>query len=640
MCLASLFLACEGTIGSEVPPEEPGSTPSTGNSGGSSNTGVVGIPNLGAGGAGGSGTVGSGGGSGVGGSVGIGGSAGAGGSGGAGSIPPPEPRFECASGTFLRDEPLRRLTREQFVFTVTDLVTKMAGAQAAQVMAQVNPLFGSIVPDQYTSPRNKGKDGYRRADQTLTQIQMDAQYALALKIGQELTNSPTRITALFGTCATDAVATNDVTCVDAFLRNWGAKILRTPLSADDVTFYRQALRGTVASREALADVIALLFASPRIFFLVEEAGTAPGAGAALKPYELAARLSYHLWNQPPDDALIASAASGELATAAGYEKQVDRLLADPRAESPMTQFFDEWFRLHETPDLAAGVANPSYKDYRAMLGTDIPTAASRQGMIDDVLGLTRHVYGNGLPPRELLTNRASFTRDTFVSKIYGVAPWNGTSAAPLPPSPARVGLITRPAFVASGSYSTGAIRKGARIRMDLLCDPLGEAPPDALDLAAAVKPTGPTTGRELAELQTKNAPCSSCHVALNALGFATENFDGIGRERTSEKIFDENGTLLADRPLNTVVTPRVVLSDARAVTGAGGVVEHMVQSRKFESCMVAQYFRFTFSKVVENPSTDGCFLSRLEQLSQSGASLKNVMRAFVTADEFKRRVQP
>lgn len=551
-----------------------------------------------------------------------------GGSGGSNTGPVYAPRFSCSPGAQSADAPLRRLSHDQFVGAINALVGAMAGADAAAVKSAIAVPLSAVPVDQYVSVINKGHDGFRRADQALTQLQMDAQFELAKAIGRELTRTPARVTALFGAAATDANAANDVAAVDAFVRAWGPRILRAPVTTDDVNFYRQALRGTVASAEALADVVALLFASPRVFFAVEETGTELGANA------LANRLSFHLWNEPPDDVLLQSVASGELTTPAGYAKQVDRLLGDPRAQKTFSEFAFEWFSLHRTADLSLGLRFP---DYAALAGADRPTGASAAGMNDDVLGMVQSVFSRGAPARELLTDRHVFTRDAFVAKAYGVAPWDGVSAPPVPPSSARVGLITRPAFVALGDYSSHPILKGVRIRTSLLCDALGEAPPNAIVVAEGIKPTGPSTQRELAEVRTANASCAACHkLAINPLGFATENFDSLGRERATEKIHDAAGKLLAEKPVDTAVTPAITYDDTRTAAGAAGVVDYMVQSRKFEACLVSQYFRFTFHKVKEDPQSDGCLLAGLESLAGQGASIRDLMRAVVMSPEFKR----
>jgi hypothetical protein len=507
------------------------------------------------------------------------------------------------------------------------------GTEARAVLESVDAELSLFPADSFVSIENKGRDGYQRADQTLLQEHADAQYQLAVKLGSVMTATASRRTKLFGACATDTNTANDLDCVDAFISKRGSWFLRRPLTPDDVAFYRRALRGaSTVSPGAWADVVTLLFAAPEVFFVVEPM-SADAATAELPSYALATRLSLQLLDEPADDALWQAAGSGQLSTTAGYQQAVDRLLSDPRSNETMRTFFASWYQLQNLPNLADALTQPKYQ---SVVGTQALPSGS-EGMVEDLLGSVDNLLKRNGAPRELLVDRAVYTRDSKTAALYGAPPWDGVSTPQAPPSSKRAGLLTRVAMLTFGDPSTHPILRGVRIRTNLLCDRL-QSPPDVAEAVAATPLTGKESERERTIALTGQGGCAGCHsIAINPLGFAHEGFDPLGRERTVENVFDASGQLVAQHAIDTTVTPHVDFADTRPVADAVEVTERIAASGKFESCLVSQYFRFAFSRTRDTPE-DGCLLSRMENLARGGASMKSLVREFVSSMEFKRRV--
>ncbi|MDZ4695763.1 MAG: DUF1592 domain-containing protein [Deltaproteobacteria bacterium] len=536
------------------------------------------------------------------------------------------PRFTCDEKAVSKQQPLRRLTRGQFINTITDVVTEVAGGNAADALKAIGPQLDKFPPDKYTSEHNKGRDGYLRADMDVSQLHADVHMDIAIALGRAMTDTPAERTALLGGCATDASTANDTTCVDDFIRKTGPVILRSPITDADVTFYRKALRGTTASQEAVADVVALLFASPRVLFQIEsQSATEP-----LPANELATRLSYHLWDAPPDKDLRAAVSSGDLNTPEGYRAQIERLLASPRAAGGMERFVEQWFSLYTAPDLTSALG---FADYKALVGDSAPTKTATNGMREDVVGLVRSIFDEKRPMTDLLTDRRVYTQDPFVNKIYGTTP--GTPSAP--ESELRAGLITRPAFVASGDYSTHPILKGVRLYKQVLCQHIGDPPADVFDTIEATKPTGPMSSRVEAETLTKPSGCMGCHRVLNPLGFPTENFDSLGRERSEERVFDKMGKLVETVPVNASILTEMEGSGELTINGPVDLLKAIGKSRMIESCFSAQYFRYTFGKTAEDPEADGCLLAALEETARKGGSLQDLVITMAESQAFAHR---
>ena len=128
---------------------------------------------------------------------------------------------------------------------------------------------------------------------------------MAVGLGAALTTTA-RLGTVVGACATDTSTSNDATCLDTFIKKFGARALRRPLTTDEVTFYTTAYGSSAtASAAAYADLIGLFVTAPELMYFVEHGDTAVAGQAGVydvSPYELASRLSYQLWQTAPDDA--------------------------------------------------------------------------------------------------------------------------------------------------------------------------------------------------------------------------------------------------------------------------------------------------------------------------------------------------
>jgi hypothetical protein len=547
-------------------------------------------------------------------------------------------RFSCDAAQTPAELPLRRLSRVQYTHSVHALVerTGLPAAERAAVLAALEPALARFPPDRKAGAPGDTHGGFTQLDQAVQQGHVDATYAVAVALGRDLTRTPARLAGLLGGCATDASTANDAECLTAFLRSFGAAALRRPLGAEDLAFYAAAAGDTPVAPEAVADVVALLLTAPQFLYHVEEAPQAPAQGVQrLDAWALAARLSFHFWQAPPDAALLQAAASGALLTEEGYRQQVQRLAADPRTDASLEDFFAQWLRLHEVQPLNTRVGTPAFD---AFAGADRPAADLHLQMRQEVRDLVRHVARSGGPLSEVLTSRKSFARRADLAALYGPGQplWDGTSAPPDLVQPERAGLLTRAAFLASPSGNTRPVMKGFLLRTALLCQSVPPPPDNAAATPLDLSPD--LTTREQVEALTEQSgtSCRGCHrTLLNPLGFATENFDALGRLRTHQRLFGADGTPRGERSVDT--RTRVVLNEEEhALAGAHDALGLMERSGDFERCFALQYFRFAFGRV-EEPERDGCALAALQQEALAGRPLTEVLGAVALQPAFQRR---
>jgi hypothetical protein len=561
----------------------------------------------------------------------------AGGSAGTSSVDPDPPvaptSFTCNPAVVPASAPLRRLTRVQFENTLSDLLTFALGDrnEALGVRSALAAEIAALPSDERPRIEQDLRGTYRRLDQGVAQGHVDAWYALAAKAGAELTNAE-RIETAVGACATDGSNVSD--CLDAFLNRFGARVLRRPLSGEDLEFYRGFYGDTASfAAEGYADVIAGLLSAPDFLYLVES-GDAAVSGQTdayeLLPFEIASRLSYHFWNTLPDDELWDRASNGALLDDAEYERQVDRLFADDRSKLAARDFYREWLKLEDLAPLDEANGVPVYD---AFTGDDRPTSMLNGNMLNEVLDLLDFMsWDEPAGIDQLLTTQLIFPKTDDLARLYGVEIASEPVAAP---NDERPGLLTRAAFLATGSERTRPIMKGVFIRENVLCDHISAPPANAQANLPDLPPD--LTTREMVEEITRPSTCAGCHVAqINYLGFPTEAYDALGRFRSVERIFDEDGELIAEKPIDTTGTPQITEEDFSEVTNAAELMQLVVASGKPAACLARHYFRYSFGRW-ENVAADGCALEQLRTALVDSSSLATLLREVALTPEFRRR---
>jgi hypothetical protein len=171
----------------------------------------------------------------------------------------------------------------------------------------------------------------------------------------------------------------------------------------------------------------------------------------------------------------------------------------------------------------------------------------------------------------------------------------------------------------------------------VLCDEIPPPPPGVNATPPELRPD--MTTREAVEELTEmsGSTCAGCHTTLiNPLGFATESFDALGRYRSEQLLFDEDGQRIGEKAVNTSSVPRVTGDDDSTVNGPLELMDKIVASGKGEACLARNFFRFTFARW-EDLGADGCTLESLRAPLSRGGTIPELSRAAALAPSFKRR---
>jgi hypothetical protein len=583
--------------------------------------------------------------SGAGNSAGAGNSSGGGGAGnvtgGGGSGVPTTPTNPAAFGTCPSGggepgaTPLMKLSTVQYRNTVRDL---LAASGLGAVATEVAPMLTAI-PDDSTI-------AFRGLDNRISTEHIQGYFNVATAVANAATGSSSRLTSLAGSCATTTPLA--ASCLDAFLTSFGRRAFRRPLTSEETTAMRDVAMGTsppaANSAEAIRNVVVMLLMSPRFVNHLEVDGT-PISGRedylALNPYEIASRLAYTFWQTMPDDALLAAAADGSLATDAGFTTQLDRVFADVRTKETVWQFWNEWLRFESFTGFAA--ERPAFKALAAGENLGVAGHDHWGDMVREMRDLTElYTWTRRGTFAELMTSDVSVTRSADLARLYGVSAWSGSGEYPRFTDGNRSGILQRGALLASSLEQTNPFHRGALIRRAILCDNLPQPDPNSLPPGSLdpPPPSAAMTTRERFQAKVEgNGLCQACHQSFSSLGYVMESYDALGRFRTQEKVYDEQtGALVATLPINTMAVPLVVSGDQRPVSGPAELNQRIAESGKVEACLSANYFRYALRRDPTANGADACtFESLRTNLGASGGALADTFRKLAVEASFRRR---
>ena len=351
-----------------------------------------------------------------------------------------------------------------------------------------------------------------------------------------------------------------------FCGRFAERAFRRPLAAEQKAFFID--RQFQESRDlttAVKRVVILVLKSPR--FLYRELGSgSPDA------YDVAARLSFGLWDSLPDQPLWEAAASGRLASREQVADQARRMVSDLRARSKLREFFLQWLRVDQGPEIA--------KDPKLFPGFDETVVSdlrsSLELFLDDVISSETADFRQILHADYLYLNGR-------LAKIYGAglpaeAPFQKVSCV----TGERAGVLTHPYLLSSFAYtaSSSPIHRGVFLSRSVLGRVLRPPPVAVAPLAADLHPD--LTTRERVTIQTRPETCQSCHGMINHLGFTLEHYDAIGRYRDREK----------GRPIDATGSYESRAGDRVELDGAAALATFLTASQETHTAFVQQLFHY------------------------------------------------
>ncbi|HWD97609.1 MAG TPA: DUF1592 domain-containing protein [Bryobacteraceae bacterium] len=319
---------------------------------------------------------------------------------------------------------------------------------------------------------------------------------------------------------------------ERLLRHFMAAAYRRPPREEEVRRYLKITQDQLAlnqgSRSAFTEAMfagyVAVLCSPEFLYLEEQPGRLDG-------YALASRLSYFLWNAPPDAELRQLAANGALLRADVLRTQTNRLLDDGRSRDFINAFLDYWLDLRKIGDTTPD--QTLYPDY--YLDDLLTESALKETQL-----FFRYLLQRNLPVRSIV--QSDFTMlNSRLARHYGLPPVEGVAMreVKLPPDSVRGGLLTQASIlkVTANGTTTSPVLRGVWIMERILGDPPPPPPPGI----PAIEPDtrGAVTIRQQLEKHRSIQSCAVCHSKIDPPGFALENFDVAGGWRDRYRSTDE-----------------------------------------------------------------------------------------------------
>jgi hypothetical protein len=309
------------------------------------------------------------------------------------------------------------------------------------------------------------------------------------------------------------------------------RAFRRPVSREEiepiVSLVHEELEHEATFRQAIRTGVAAVLTSPNFLYLYEPSGEEV---RDLNDFELASRLSYFLWSSMPDERLLTLAREGKLRDGPALEAEVDRMLADEKAEALVHGFAAQWLRTDEfrtfRPD------EKIYPDYDDELG---------EAMVEETLAFFREVMRKDESVLSFLDSDWTMVNERL-AEFYGIEGVEGEAMrrVSLPADSHRGGLLGQAGVAMYGSDGsrTKPVRRGVYVREVLLNDPPDPPPPNVGEIEPNIKGENLTVRDRL--LQHQQIPsCAACHRTIDPYGLALENFNvmGVWRERQDGEDF-------------------------------------------------------------------------------------------------------
>ena len=425
------------------------------------------------------------------------------------------------------------------------------------------------------------------------------------------------------TCLPVEVA-DEAACARDVLSRLARRAFRRPVAPDDaelgvlLDFYERGRRDG-SFEDGIELALRRLLVSPEFLYRVEAdpTGVEPGAPYRVADLDLASRLSFFLWSSIPDDELLAAAEQGRLRDPGELERQVRRMVADPRSETLTTNFAAQWLQLRNL-ETTVRPGDPFSVAFDESL---------RQSMLRETELFVDSIVRDDRSMLELLTADYTYLNERLADH-YGLPGVTGSHfrRVDLPAASARRGILGHGSILTLTSHAirTSPVLRGKWILDNLLGTPPPDPPANVPALNDQRTQAKRPTVRERLEAHRDNPACSACHAMIDPTGFALENFDAIGRWREVDESFNP-------------IDPSGVLPDGRAFGDVAGMRAALVADpEQFVTTVTEKLMTYALGRGV-----DYYDMPSLRRIVRGAAAddyrFQSVILGIVTSDPFLMR---
>lgn len=370
--------------------------------------------------------------------------------------------------------------------------------------------------------------------------------------------------------------------------------------------------------EAIVEVLSTVLASPNLLYVVREKTfeeeSQPHSNR-LSPHELATRLSLFLWCSIPDDQLLSLADNGTLCDPEILSGQVQRMLADPRAQRFSSQFVHQWLDMELLEFLNI---EQNFRNFDPLL---------KEAMTREPIEFFSEMLRNDESVLNFIDSEYTMANERL-AKHYGLQGVRGNHfrRVTLEPNHNRGGLLTQAGLLAMNSDGTDShpLKRGIWLLESILNDPPPPPPPAVPEIDLADPEIAKMTLKQRIEDHRNHAACMSCHSKIDPWGIAFEHYDAIGRWRG-----EING-----QPVDA----SSMLFNKQELNGVDGLKDYLLENRQdqFVRALVHKLATFALGRPLsfaDRSSIDDI----TENVRQRGDGLATMIQVLVASELFQSR---
>jgi len=428
---------------------------------------------------------------------------------------------------------------------------------------------------------------------------------------------PSHTEIFFKAAELDEGASGSEAYTRAVLERFVSRAFRRPATPAEIDRYVSFWKATKDDAEnyhqSVKEVLVAVLCSPNFLFVIDQANSDdPNADDA--QLWLASKMSYFLWNSPPDQRLTSLAAQGKLAE--GKLEEVDRMLDDPKVWRMIRTFAREWLRIDRHENIQTNV--DKYPDFSRFVKSD---------MAEETFQFLHHVLNENRPVTDLIDSDYAMLNQNL-AEFYGVKNVIGSHfrAVSLDPKRHRGGLLSQGAFLSGHSDGSQAhpIKRAVWLKEKILGEIPPPPPPNVPDLDPETPGFEDLTLKQQLELHRDKPSCLNCHQKIDPYGVVFQNYDAVGRYQTK----------IGGNPVDA----KSVLPDGTEVDGIDEIKQYILENKhdQFLTALVEHLFAWAMGRDVRF-SDEEEIEEIVGRVKKDGNTLRSIFRQIVLCDSFSNK---
>jgi|GEM_PF-380224 len=399
------------------------------------------------------------------------------------------------------------------------------------------------------------------------------------------------------------------------LEKFMEKAFRRPLLQGELerylSFWKASKDDFDRYEDGVKEVLVAVLCSPNFLYLLE--GEKPNSKTKADEFLLASKMSYFLWNTPPDEELKKLAKQGNLKRE--LPNQIIRMANSPKIKNMITSFAYDWLRVDRLKGMSAN--KKLYPDF---------TRFVKEDMAEETYSFIHYVLKENMSVLNFIDSDFAMLNQNL-AEFYGVNNVKGNQFRPvaIPKEKHRGGLLSQGAFLTGHSDGVQAhpIKRAVWLKEKILGDPPPPPPPNAPELDPETPGFESLTLKEQLELHRNKASCIDCHLKIDPYGVAFENYDAVGRYQETMK----------KKPIDATSK----LPDGTEVEGIEGIKEYILNLKRddFTKSLVEHLYAYALGRDVK--FSDDKELNRIvEKVKANDYKFQTVLEEIVLSDSFSR----